>query len=147
MTNGVDHADIHLNDTQISLEPSSSLPNSGETGDSLLFLSSQSAPDDVIDHSSIKLDDTSVETSPTLVQQPTSDLREETQPVSQEQTAEIEEQKRQPDLIKDPELANGFASGASDPISGDSEPQPQTEPIAPSASEQPQKVPQRLQSL
>lgn len=138
MTNGVDHADIHLNDTQTSLEPSSSLPNSGETGSSLLFSSSQSAPDDVVDDSSRKLDNTSFETSPALVQQPTSDLREETQPVSQEQTAEIKEPKKEQDLINEPELANGFDSGASDPILGDSDPQPETEPIAPSTSEQPQ---------
>ena len=87
----------------------------------------------------MKLDDTSLEASSALVQQPTSDLREETQPVSQEQTAEIEEQKNQQDPISVPELANGFASGASDPSLGDLELQPHIEPIAPSSSEQPQK--------
>ena len=135
--NGVDHADIHLTDTQTSLEPSSSLPNSGETGDSLLSSSSQSAPDDVVDHSSIKLDATPVETSPALVQQPTSDIREENQPVSQEQTVQIKEQKKQQDLINDPELTNGLASEKSDPIPWTPELQPQTDSIAPSISEQP----------
>ena len=138
MTNGVDHADIHLNDTQSSLEPSSSLPNSGGTGDSLLFSSSQSAPDEVANDSSIKLDATPVDTSPALVQQPTSDLREETQPMNQEQTVEIKEQKEQQDLIGDPESANGLVSGASDPILGTSEPQHQAEPAASSTSQQPQ---------
>lgn len=138
MTNGVDHADIHLNDPQTSLEPSSSLPNSGGTGDSLSFSSSQSVPDDVVDHSSIKPDATSLDTSSALVQQPTSDLREETQPVNQEQTVEIKEQKKQQDLISDPELANGLASGASNSISGNREVQPLTESTAPLTSQQPQ---------
>lgn len=138
MTNGIDHADIHLNDTQASLEPSSSLPNSGETGESLLFSSSQSAPDDIVDHSSMKLDATPVETSSALVQQPTSDLREETQPVSQEQTAEIKEQKLQQHLINDPDLANGLVAGASDPIPVTSELPPQTDSTAALIFQQPQ---------
>ncbi len=138
MTNGVHHADILLNDTQTSLEPNSSLPDSVETGDSLPVSSSQSVPDDVVNYSSIKQDATSFDTSPALVQQPTSDLREETQPVSQEQTAEIKEQKGQQDLISDPELANGLASGASDPIPATQELQLQTESAAPVISQQPQ---------
>lgn len=138
MTNGFDHADIHLNDTRTSLEPSSSLPNSGETGDSLLLSSSQSVPDDIVDHSSTTLVATSVDTSPALVQQPTSDLREEIQPVSQQQTAEIKEQKSEQDLISDPELANGVTSGASAPILGTAELQPQAESPAPSVSQNPQ---------
>lgn len=137
ITNGVDHADIHLNDTQTSLEPNSSLPDSGETGNSLVATSSQSVPDDTADHSSIKPDPTSVETSPALVQQPTSELHEETQPVSQEQTAEIKEQRKLQDPVSDPELANGVASGASDPSSGTQEVQPQTESTASFTSQQP----------
>lgn len=138
MTNGVDHADVHLNNTQTSLEPSSSLPNSGGTGDSLLLSSSQSVPDDIMDHSSIKQDATPVDTSPALVQQPTSDLREATEPVSLEQSAEIKEQKQQQDIINDPELANGLASGASNLDTGASEHQIQTEPAAPPTSQQSQ---------
>lgn len=137
MTNGVDHAEIHLNDTQTSHEPSSSLPNSGETDDSLLFSSDQSAVDDIGDQSSIKLDAASLETLPAFVQMPTSDLREETQPVSHEQTVEIKEQKTHQDLISDSELANELVSGALDPIPGTSELQPQIESIAPSNYEQP----------
>ena len=136
MTNGVDHTDIHLNDPQTSLEPSSSLPNSGGTGDSLLISSSQSAPDDFAEQSSLELDSTSVNTSPALVQQPTSDLREESQPVSQEHTPETKEQKEQQDLISDPNLANGLVLGAQDPIPGTREPQHQTESTAPSISQQ-----------
>ena len=135
LTNGVDHADIHLNDTQTTPEPNSSLPTSGETGDSRALSSSQSVPDDVADHSSIKLDPTSIEPSPAPVQQPTSDLREDTQPVSQEKTAEIKEQKKLQDLVSDPELADGLAAGASDPTSGPQEIQAQTDFTAPSASQ------------
>lgn len=136
ITNGVDHTDVHLNDTQTSLELNSSLPDSGETGDSRAVTSSQSVPDDSADHSSIKPDPTSIEISPALVQQPTSELREETQPVSQEQTADIEEQKKMQDLISDPELANGVAPGASDPSAGTQEVQPQTESTAASFTPQ-----------
>ena len=94
-------------------------------------------PDDVADHSSIKPDPTSVDTSPALFQQPTSEFRQESQPVSQEQTAEIKEQKKLQDLVSDPELANGLAFGASDPGSGTRELQPQTESTAPFDSQQP----------
>ena len=131
-TNGVDHADVHLNDTQTSLSAS------GETGDSIPLSSSQSAPDDVVDHSSIKLGAAFVDTSPALVQQPTSDLREEPQPVSQEQTAEIKEQKTQQDLVSDPELANGLVSGASDENPEAREVQQQAESTALSTSQQPE---------
>lgn len=94
-------------------------------------------PDDSADHSSIKPDPISVETSPALVQQPTSELREESQPTSQEQTADIKEQRKLQDLVSDPELANGVASGASDPTSGTQEVQPQTESTASFTSQQP----------
>ena len=137
ITNGIDHADIHLNDTQTSLEPSSSLPNSGETGDSVPFTSSQSVPDDALDHSSIKLEVTSVESSPAFVQQPTSDLREETRPVSQEQIAETKEPSTLQDVISDQDLANGLDSGASDPIVETQEVQPPTESTAPFTTPQP----------
>lgn len=137
MTNGITRVDIHLNDTQPSLEPSSSLPNSGGTGDSLLFSSSQSAPDDTVDHS-MKLDATSVETSAALVQQPISDLREEIRPVSEEQIAEIKEQIEQQDLINDPGLANGLVFGALDPIPATSVLQPQADSAPAAANSQPQ---------
>lgn len=138
VTNGIDHADIHLTETQPSTEPNSTLPSSDVTGDSLAFSSSQSVPEDVADHSSIKLDATSVDPSPALVQQPTSEVREEIQPVGQEQTAEIKEQKTLQDLISDPELANGLVSGASDPSPETQELQPQMESTAPVTSQQPQ---------
>ena len=137
LTNGINHADTHLNDTQASFQPNSSLPNSGETSDSRALSSSQSVPDDVADHSSIKLDPTSVETSPALVQQPTSELREETHTVTQEQTTEIKEQKELQDFASDPELANGLASGASDPSSVTQEIQPQMDSTAALATQDP----------
>ena len=139
MTNGIDRADIHLNDTQESLEPSSSLPNSGETEDSHPLSSSQSAPDENLVHSSTKLDATQVEPSPALVQQPTPDYREGARPTSQEQTTEVKEEKAQQDPTNDTELANGLVSGASDPIPVTSELQTQRE-STPAAlpSEEPQ---------
>ena len=86
----------------------------------------------------MKLGATSIDTSPALVQQPTSDLREEPQPVSQEQTAEIKEQKTQQDLVSDPELANGLLSGVSDQNPETREVQSQIESTAPSTFEQPE---------
>ena len=141
MTNGIDRADIHLNDTQESLEPSSSLPNSGETEYSHPLSSSQSAPDDSFERSSIKLNAPQVEPSPALVQQPAPEFPEEIQPTSQEQTAEVKGEKAQQDLITDTELANGLVSGASDPIPVISELQPHRESTAAasaSASQEPQ---------
>lgn len=43
-------------------------------------------------------------------QQPTSDVRDQPQPISHEQSSEIKEQRQQEDLRRDPELANGLAS-------------------------------------
>lgn len=111
-SNGVLHPEEpNLNDTQISFEPSSDVPNSGEIGDVPLPSSSQSIPDDAADPTSLKFDEDPLDPAPPIVQQPISDVREETQPASAEQTAEIKEQKRHQDLVHDPELANGVTSG------------------------------------
>ena len=66
----------------------------------------------------------SLDPFPTVIQQPTSDLREETQPASVAQTAEIKEHKHQLDLANDPDLANGVmdyaensAPAVADPVS------------------------------
>ena len=142
MTNGIDRADIHLNDTPESLEPSSSLPNPGESEDSHPLSSSQSAPDENLVHTSTKLDATQVEPSPALVQQPTPDHREGARPTSQEQTTEVKEEKAQQDPANDTELANGSVSGASDSIPVTSELQTQRESTpAASPSEEPQTGP------
>ena len=61
---------------------------------------------------------------PTVAQQPTSDLREETQPASIEQTAEIKEHKHQLDLANDPELANGVMTDVANPVADVIEPVP-----------------------
>ena len=49
-------------------------------------------------------------------QLPTSDLRQDTEPISQEAAAIVKEQKHQLDLERDPQLANGLALSDSDPI-------------------------------
>jgi bromodomain-containing factor 1 len=114
-TNGVvDLEEHYVNDTQTSADPSSDLPNSGGPGDVPLESSSQSVPDDMVDQSSLIVDKAHFDPVPTIVQQPTSDLREETQPASAEETAVIKEHKQQQDLIHDPELANAVTSGAMD---------------------------------
>ena len=69
-----------------------------------------------VPHPAARLDDSVLDQSLSIVQPPTSDLREATQPVSREQAAEIKEQKQQQDLDHDLQLANGLASVASDPI-------------------------------
>lgn len=46
----------------------------------------------------------------------TSDLRQETQPITQHAAAVIEEQKHQLDLERDPQLANGLGQNDNDPI-------------------------------
>ena len=108
------------------------------TGDSLPLSSSQSALDDSLDHSSIKLNPTSLDTSPAFVQQPTSDLREEIQPVTQEQTAESKAQKDQRDDIVDLDIADESVPGASDSIPGSQEHEPPPDSTMPFIFQQPQ---------
>lgn len=64
----------------------------------------------------------SMTSAPSFVQPPTSDLREDIQPVSPQRTAEIKEQRQQQDLHHDPELANGLEAGGPDPIARDVDP-------------------------
>ena len=58
------------------------------------------------------------------VQQPLSEVREPTQPISFEQAVQIEETKRQEDLAHDAELANGIADGTNLPIERSLQPVP-----------------------
>lgn len=53
---------------------------------------------------------------PPLVEPPTSDLREDPDPVSREKAEEIKEEKQRQDLSTDVELAEGMALGGGDPI-------------------------------
>ena len=125
-TNGVAHSpdqDQDLDDTQTSLEPSSSLTNSGETGESI-FSSSQSVPDDV-NKATVKLDEASLNLAPTVIEQPTSDLREKPQPTNPEQTTETEVQDQQ----KDKEItldSHKELSSASHATTSPANPQPET---------------------
>lgn len=79
--------------------------------------------EEVIPHPVMRLDNSALDLSSAIVQPPTSDLREATQPVSLEQSAEIKEQKQQQDLDHDPQLANGLATGPPDPIERTTEPE------------------------
>ena len=81
------------------------------------------ALEEVIPHSVTPIDDSALDLSSAIVQPPTSDLREATQPISLEQSAEIKEQRQQQDLDHDPQLANGLATGAPDPIERTIEPE------------------------
>lgn len=76
--------------------------------------------------------------TPSPIQPPTSDLREEIQPTSPQRTAEIKEQRQQQDLHHDPELANGLEAGGSDPIAGvmDLLPEPTLASDAPTSTEE-----------
>ena len=59
----------------------------------------------------------SMETSePPIVEPPTSDLRQATDPVPHDKAMEIKEEKEKHDLSVDTELAEGIAMGGSDPI-------------------------------
>ncbi|MCJ1274788.1 hypothetical protein MMC21_002586 [Puttea exsequens] len=113
--NGFSHEKL-ASGNQTSFDLSPSLPNSDETRESNLNTSSQSAPDDVQDLSNKSVLETLVDSSTVIVEQPTSDLREDIQPSSVEETAEIKEQKQQQDLISDPELASETMDGTTDPL-------------------------------
>ncbi|KAI4163085.1 MAG: hypothetical protein LQ342_003212 [Letrouitia transgressa] len=52
----------------------------------------------------------SLNSNSVAAQQPTSDVRDQPQPITYEQSSEIKEQRQQEDLRRDPELANGLAS-------------------------------------
>ena len=104
-------------DSESTAEVTSSLPNSGTTTfDTQPFASSQSAPEDTMDQSSIKLDDAPPDPTPAVVEQPTSDLREETHPLTLEQTVEIKEHIQQQELINDSELSNRAMADAVAPV-------------------------------
>ena len=74
-----------------------------------------------MDQSGVKLDDAPLDLTPAVVQQPTSDLREETHPLTLEQTVEIKEHIQQQDLINDPGLANGVMADAVAPVATSAE--------------------------
>lgn len=127
LSNGTVNKEDHIHDTQISLEPSSSLPDSGDTGDRQFPPSSQSALEDSYDHSAMAVDTTSFNSLPAVVQQPTSDLREETKPETMEQTAEIMEQKAQQEMLSQLN-ADGTEIDATGPVATARE--PESEPLA-----------------
>lgn len=136
-TNGVGDNEGHQIDAESTPEVTSSLPNSGTTFDTQPFASSQSAPEDTMDQSGIKLDDAPLDPTPAVVQQPTSDLRGEIHSLTVEQTVEIKEHKEQLDLTNDPDLANGVMADAVAPVATAAEVVTLTEPVGPPASAPP----------
>ncbi len=82
----------------------------------IIPLSESSVPEEVTHHPATRFENSVVDLSSYIVQPPISDVREATQPVSLEQIAEIKEQNQHQDLDHDPQLANGLAFGAPDPI-------------------------------
>lgn len=98
VTNGVNELTLHQSqDAEIPSSAPASTPN-----DSVPLASSQSAPDvqpEVsTDEPAPKSDPSAVDVTASMVQAPTSDLREETQPQDQERLAQLKEQKQQEDL-------------------------------------------------
>ena len=61
------------------------------------------------------VDNITLDSTLSIVQAPTSDLREEPQPATSSQSEVIKEQKQEQDLIHDPELANGLTSRIPEP--------------------------------
>lgn len=128
-TNGVNHSDEHsLGDTQSSLEPSSGPPpSSEETGDSLLPSSDQSVLDLTADDSSPKPEQAPPDSAPVVVQQPTSDMRDEPHPTDVERRTQPEDEDTHQDASKDSDLPNGVLPKSSDPgpeLVGESNSQP-----------------------
>lgn len=105
---------------QVSAVPepvTSVIPKPGDTP-----ITPQEAPSQVI-----PAEDLSLPPSQPL-QQETSDLRQSGPPVSLEEAQDLLEEKHQADLAADQELAEGLASGTSDPIDRSLPPVPQAEP-------------------
>ena len=100
------------------------LPTSSEADiTSTAFTSS--APEQIPDPAQLneKVPETypaALDTIERVIQAPTSDLREEPQPATLQQSADIKEQKHHQDLLHDPDLANGLTSGAAGEIETDS---------------------------
>lgn len=135
LPNGTPNNEDHIEDTQTTLEPSSSLPDSGETGDRQFPPSSQSALEDSYDQPVVAVDTLSFDLLPAVIQQPTSGLWEDTQPVVIEQTVEIREQNQQQELNRDTEPASGIEFGTSEAVATAVEAEPQLAsamPLAPS---------------
>ena len=107
---------VNLEAHQINSAQSATDPHTSPSESTAIAIPPSSDPLTLkeVPHPATRLDDGVLEQPSSIVQPPTSDLREATQPVSLEQTAEIKEQKQQQDLDHDPQLANGLASIAPD---------------------------------
>ncbi len=107
MTNGNGDSQNTGAETPSSFEMSSNLPASSATGvteESAPLLSTQLTPD--VDDPSAKLDTFSTEPMVPVVQQPTSDIRDESQPQITGPTAETTGQKEQHGVSQDQEMGN-----------------------------------------
>lgn len=120
LSNGTVNKEDHIDGTQTTTGPSSSLPDSGETGetgDRQHPSSSQSALEDSL----------SFDLLPTVLDQPTLGLREETQPLVIEQTVEIGGQKQPQNLLSDRQSSSAIKIDTSEPVAAAAEPESQPE--------------------
>lgn len=116
MTNGVEPYVGLSNESQSTTEPMSDFPASGETGENVLPSSSLSAPSDSIDQSMLKSDIPLADQTPPVVQQPTSDPREEVQQTILEHTALPKEQEHQQETVSDSQTVSAFAPASLTPV-------------------------------
>ncbi|KAL8720471.1 MAG: hypothetical protein Q9225_002659 [Loekoesia sp. 1 TL-2023] len=105
--NGVNEPAVKAN--EIANKLNSHYPVFNE-GDAPSIAALHQPHDYVVDPQEEGTEESTVNSTSLLPQQPTSELREEPQPATLEQTEEIKEQKQQEDIDRDPELANGLLS-------------------------------------
>ncbi|KAL9129827.1 MAG: hypothetical protein Q9217_001825 [Psora testacea] len=119
-TNGFHSTQSPVTDTQTSVEPTSSLPASVDTAathESLPPLSSPPAPEDI---PRAKLDEAILNPAPPVIQQPTSDVREEDQPhfqpVESEQVMETQGEDQQHSPLGHPAPEDDLSESMGAPI-------------------------------
>ena len=114
---------LESSQSQSLTEPHSSPVHSGDDNtDALPSTVSEGAGRDASNE--ISGSNNVINSTPSTLQPPTSDLREETHPVGLQHAVEIKERKQQLDLINDPELANGLETGGPDSITRTIDPLP-----------------------
>ena len=110
-TSNVDHVELrlpngnvkkanHFDDTQTTVEPSSSLPDSGDTSERHFAPSRQSAVDDSYDQSTVGRDTVQFELPKAIVEQPLSEIREEANSEHRTRSEENEQQREMPQVLK-----------------------------------------------
>ena len=115
ITNGVAHSPSQdLNNTQTSVASSSDIPNSSETGGSLLPSSSLTVPEDATDRPDTMSDESLLDPKPAVIDQQTSNSHEMQSPTA-EPKVETNEPEQQKPTAGDPEPMNGIIPDATRP--------------------------------